>query len=120
MGVYVSVRGWLDCEDEQLDAIQAILRQHDDGFYGAGWSTVRGPNGAVCVVYCGTIRESAVDWLLGQLREAARVPPSADPEDTVRGLFLAHHEQTGMREWQVRDGQVLVASLPGRYDYLQA
>ena len=120
MGVYLSVRGWLDCQDEQLEAIQEVIRRHDDGFYSGGWSTARGPNGALCVVYCGTIRESGAEWLLAQLREAAVIPPPADPEDTVRGLFLVHHDESGMQEWQVRDGKVLVEPLPGRYDYLQA
>ncbi|MEH1017742.1 hypothetical protein V6U90_32300 [Micromonospora sp. CPCC 206060] len=120
MGVYLSVRGWLECVDDQERLVWDIVRRHDDDFYSRGWSTLSGPNGDTCVFYCGTIREQATEWFLGKLRDIARIPPPADPADLVRGLFLAHHEQHGMQEWQLRDGGLFVASTGGRYDYLAA
>jgi hypothetical protein len=120
MGVNVSVRGWVDCADGQEALVREIIDRHDDGFYSRGWSTLTGPNGSVCVFYGGTIREQAVDWLLEQVRAIAMVPPPADPEDRIRGLFLVHHEVQGMQEWQVRDGQLLVEAAGSRYDYLYA
>ncbi|WP_051167386.1 hypothetical protein [Actinoplanes sp. N902-109] len=110
----------MEFADGQREAIRDVLRRRVDGFYDRGWSEVSGPNGDVCFVYCGTIREAGGEWLLGQLAEIALIPaPATDPEDAIRGLFLVHHEQTGMQEWQIRDGQVVVAALPKRYDYLQ-
>ena len=120
MGVYVSVRGWVDCEDGQETLVREIIDRHDDGFYSRGWYTFTGPNGSVGVFYCGTIREQAADWLLDQVRAIASVPPPVDPDDRIRGLFLVHHEIHGMQEWQVRDGQVDIAPVPDRYDYLYA
>ncbi len=120
MGSYVSVRGWVDCVDGQEELVREIVDRYDDEFYSRGWSTLTGPNGDVCVFYCGTIRESSIDWLLDQIKAMAILPPPIDPEDRIRGLFLVHHEQHGMQEWQVRDGQVLIEPLQGRYDYLDA
>lgn len=120
MGVYVSVRGWVDCADGQEALVREIVDRHDDGFYSQGWSTHIGPNRDVCVFYGGTIREQATDWLLQQVRAIASLPPPRDAEDRIRGLFLVHHEVHGMQEWQVRDGQVDIAPVPDRYDYLYA
>jgi hypothetical protein len=37
VGVYVSVRGWLECDQKQLDAVQAIITSRDDNHYTGGW-----------------------------------------------------------------------------------
>ncbi|GAA4524553.1 hypothetical protein [Amycolatopsis samaneae] len=120
MGTYVSIRGWLECDDEQVPAIKAIIAAHDDDdFYSGGWGFPRKPfNWRRYVFYGGDIRESAVDWFLGQLREIARVPPPDEDDDLVRGLFLASHEAEGMSEWRLRAGQVLISPADARYRYL--
>jgi hypothetical protein len=120
VGVYVSVRGWVECVDGQETLVRDIVDRYDDGFYSRGWSIVTGPNGATCAVYCGDVREQAVEWFLGQLRDIASLPPPVDVEDRVRGLFLAHHEANGMQEWQLRDGQLIIEPIRDRYDYLHA
>ena len=120
MGIYVSVRGWLECDAKQLAAIQAIIDAHDDGRYSHGWGTPRHQVGWACRVFFGVdMRESAVEWFLEQMREIAAVPADAE-EDRVTGLFLASHEVTGMNEWQIRDGQLFIAPGDDRYHYLDA
>jgi hypothetical protein len=90
MGVYVSVRGWLECDREQLAFVKDIISAHDDGHYIGGWSFPTKPfRWTYYVFYGGDIRESEVDWLLDQLREIARIPASDEDEDEVRGLFVA-------------------------------
>lgn len=120
MGVYVSVRGWVDCYDGQETLVQQIVDRYDEPFYSRGWSVVVGPNRDVCVVYCGTIREQSVEWLLNQLRDIATLPPPIDVDDRVRGLFFANHEETGTQEWQIRDGRLVIKPSDGQYDYLYA
>jgi hypothetical protein len=119
MGVYVSVRGWLECDDKQLDAVKAIIASRDDNRYAGGWSLPRQPfNRTNYVFYGGDIRQHTVDWLLDQLRDIARIPASDEDGDRVGGLFLASHEVDGMSEWQVRDGQVLITPADSGYRYL--
>lgn len=119
MGIYVSVRGWLECDMKQLAAIQEIISSRDDGFYTDGWGIPRAPvNGAFYVFYGGAIRQQSVDWLLDQLRDIARIPASDTDNDLVQGLFLASHEVEGMSEWQVREGQVHITPADARYRYL--
>lgn len=120
MGVYVSVRGWLQCDEEQLNPIREIIASHEDHHYSGGWGTPRRHVNWIHYVFYGAdIRESAVDWLLDQIREIAQVP-AIDEEDRVTGLFLATHEVHGTSEWQVRQGQVFITPGDSRHDYLNA
>ena len=121
MGVYVSVRGWLQCDTKQLAAIQEIISSRADGFYAGGWSLPREPFNWTCYVfYGGDIRQQSVEWLLDQLRDIARIPASDADNDRVQGLFLAGHEVDGMTEWQIREGQVHITPADSRYGYLDA
>jgi len=119
MGTYVSVRGWLECDDEQRVSIQSIIESHEGGHYSHGWGGPRRHfNWTSYVFYGGDIRESGVPSLLGQLEEIAAIPASDEDGDFVRGLFLASHEVDGMSEWQVRGGRVHITPADRRYQYL--
>lgn len=119
MGIYVSVRGWLECDEQQLAAINAVIAAHDDGHYSGGWGAPRRHiNWTYYVFYGADIREAALDELLDQLREIARIPASDADNDRVSGLFLASHEVHGMSEWQVRDGDVHITPADDRHGYL--
>lgn len=121
MGIYVSVRGWLECDRHQLAAIKAIIAAHEDGHYSGGWGTPRQHiNWTHYIFYGADIRESAVGELLDQLREITRIPASDSDGDRVSGLFLASHEIHGMSEWQVRDGEVRITPADSRFGYLDA
>ncbi|MFI1259106.1 hypothetical protein ACH4U6_35925 [Streptomyces netropsis] len=119
MGIYVSVRGWLECDERQLLALQEIISTHEDDHYSNGWGAPRRhSNWTHYVFYGADIRESALNWLLEQIREIARIPASDDDGDRVRGLFLASHEVDGTSEWQVREGQLITSSADTRHQYL--
>ena len=117
MSIYISIRGWLECDTDQLTAINMIIEARDDGRYSGGWAAPRQPAAWTNYIFYGAdIRETALDWFLEHLQEIARLPASDADGDRVTGLFLASHETNGMSEWQVRDGQVLIT--PGK-DYLR-
>jgi hypothetical protein len=121
VGVYVKVRGWLECDEQQLAAIQAITVSQDDDHYTGGWGQPRQHfNWTHYVFYGGDIREQAMDWLLDQLRAIARIPASDEDGDLVRGLFLASHEVDGTSEWQIREGRVVISPIDSRYGFLDA
>ncbi|MFF7144653.1 hypothetical protein ACFZB5_26110 [Streptomyces nodosus] len=121
MGVFVSVRGWLECDETQLAAVQEIISSHTDDHYSSGWTTPRQQvNWTSYLFYGADIRESALDWFMDQLREIARIPASDDDGDLVRGLFLASHEVDGTTEWQVREGRLVASSADIRHRYLDA
>jgi hypothetical protein len=118
VGTYVSIRGWLECDEQQLAAIRAIITAHDEGFYSNGWGTPRRHiNWTHYLFYGADIRESELDWFREQVQEIAAVPANADG-DHITGLFFASHEVTGMSEWQIRDGQVHIAPGDDRHRYL--
>ncbi|MEU8777142.1 hypothetical protein [Streptomyces sp. NPDC048606] len=121
MGVYVSVRGWLECDERQLAAAREIIASHQDDLYSHGWATpARHVNWTHYLFYGADIRASAVDWLLDQIREIARIPASDEDGDRVTGLFLATHESDGTAEWQVREGRLSIAPGDIRHRYLDS
>lgn len=118
MGVYVGIRGWLQCDDKQLALARQLIGGDPDPYNG-GWAFPANPVGWTNYVFYGAdIRASGVDWFLNQLRQLAALPASDDDNDRVQGLFLASHEVDGMAQWQVRGGRVIVTPAPAEYDYL--
>lgn len=121
MSIYVKVRGWLECDEKQLAAIQALISSHDDDHYSGGWGTPRRHlNWTYFVFYGADIQAQDLGWLLDQLRDIAQIPASDEDGVQVQGLFFASHEIDGMSEWQIRDFQVLATPGDSRYGYLDA
>lgn len=119
MGIYVSARGWLECDKKQAVAVQEIISSHADDHCSNGWSTPRQQvNWTHYIFYGADIRESALDWFVSQLREIAQVPASDDDGDRIRDLFLTSHELDGTTEWQIREGQLFSSSADARHRYL--
>jgi len=120
MGVFVGVRGWLQCDGRQLTQIKAIVSSDDsDRTYGGGWAfPAKQYNWTNYVFFGADMRVQALDWFLEQLRAVARLPASDEDNDLVTGLFLVTHEVEGTSEWQVRDGRVSIGSAGDRYRYL--
>lgn len=120
VGVFVRVRGWLECDDRQLVQVREIVEANDpDRTYGGGWGfPAKQYNFTNWVFFGAEMRAQSVDWFLEQLRCVARVPASDDDNDLITGLFLVSHETDGMSEWQVRDGTVVIGVASGRYRFL--
>ncbi|MFI9046075.1 hypothetical protein [Streptomyces sp. NPDC053427] len=119
MGLYVSIRGWLECDATQLVSVQEIISSPAEDHYSNGWSTPRQHvNWTHYIFYGADIRESALDWFMNQIRQIARIPAPDDDGDLIRGLFLASHEVDGTAEWQVREGQLFIAAADARHQYL--
>ncbi|SOE24456.1 hypothetical protein SAMN05442782_1084 [Streptomyces sp. OK228] len=119
MAVYVSVRGWLECDRAQLSAVKAIIAKHTDDHYSGGWGFPKHPfNWTSYVFYGGDIQEADVPWLRDQLAEMATLPPLDEEDSDVQGLFMLTHEVDGLIEWQIRDGRIHVFPGEERHQYL--
>lgn len=120
MGVFVRIRGWLECDDRQLVQVTRIVGSDDpDETYSGGWTfPPRQYNFTNWAFYGAAMRAQAVEDFLEQLRRIARIPASDDDNDLVTGLFLVSHEVDGMSEWQVRDGDVVIRAASEAYRYL--
>jgi hypothetical protein len=119
VGMFVYVRGWIECDDQQLAQVERIIAAHDDDHYRHGWAVSR-QGWTNTVFYGGHLRELSVEWLLEQVRKIAAIPASDEDGDRVRGLLFATHETEGMTEWQIYDGGVHLTSGAARYHYLDA
>jgi hypothetical protein len=117
VGTYITIHGWLECDTRQLDLIRQIISDEPDD-YNDGWAFPKRQFNWSCHAFYGaSIRTSARDWFLEQLRRIAALPASNADNDRVLGLFLASHEQEGMSEWQVREGEVHIAPADPKYAY---
>ncbi|WP_326577012.1 hypothetical protein OG539_12905 [Actinacidiphila glaucinigra] len=119
MGVHVSIRGWLECDEQQLAAVRQVIADHSDGHYSDGWGfPARHLNWTSYVFYGGDVRASAVDWFMDQLRAMAAIRASDEDGERVRGLFVASSEVAGQVEWQVRGGSVTTRPTEAGLAYL--
>ncbi|TCR26645.1 hypothetical protein [Streptomyces sp. BK205] len=120
MGVFVGVRGWLECDDEQLAQVKEIVQGDDpEETYSGGWAFPPRQYNYVNWVFFGAhMRAQSLDWFLERLRSVARIPASDDDNDLVTGIFLVSHEVDGMSEWQVRGGTVRIRAASRDYRYL--
>ncbi|WP_416968897.1 hypothetical protein [Streptomyces sp. 4F14] len=118
MGVFVSVRGWLECDDRQLEAVHEIVRAADEGFYSGGWSFPAPINWTRYAFFGADLRVGELPWLLDQLRQIAELPASDADGDLVTGFFLTTHEEEGASQWQIRDGDLHSAPAPETLRYL--
>jgi len=117
MGMYLSVRGWLELDMTQRSAIEGIIERHRHDLYSGGWAFPYQPfNWGLYVFYGGNIREGEVDWLRSQIEEAAQLPPVDEDGDRVRGWLLLTDERAAATEWHVRDGSV--KALPSTLGWL--
>lgn len=107
MAEYVSVRGWLQVDHKQRDAVEAIIAQADDDFYSGGWAFPRTPfNWSLYVFYGGDIRIAGLPWLRAQVNQIATLTPADDDGDMPTGLFVLTHATAQVIAWEIREGTV--------------
>ena len=107
MGMYVSIRGWLEVDHKHREAVEGIIEAASRDLYSGGWGFPAKPfNWSLYVFYGGDIREAEVPWLLGQVSQIAALPPADDDGDLAVGMFLLTDERGGVTAWEVRDGTV--------------
>ncbi|MBL7252778.1 hypothetical protein [Paractinoplanes lichenicola] len=108
MGMYASVRGWLEIDWEQRDEAERIITSHPHDLYAGGWAFPRAPfNWTLYLFYGGDIRQGEVSWLYGIVEELARMTPVDEDLDWPRGLFMVTAEgREGAETWQVREAAV--------------
>jgi hypothetical protein len=107
MGMYVSVRGWLEADRQQREAVEAVIAAARRDLYSGGWAFPERPfNWSLYVFYGGDIRETELPWLRGQVDSLAALPPVDDDGDMPVGLFTLSDERGAVGVWEMRDGGV--------------
>ena len=107
MGMYASVRGWLEADRLQRAAVEAVIEDARTDLYSGGWAFPERPfNWALYVFYGGDIREAGLPWLRAQVETMAALPPADDDGDMPVGLFVISDERSAVSVWDVRDGTV--------------
>ena len=107
MGMYASVRGWLEVDHKQREAVEAVIAAAADDLYCGGWGfPVRPFNWRLYVFYGGDIREGELPWLREQVESIAALPAVDDDGDMPIGLFVISDERDAVDIWEIRDGTV--------------
>jgi hypothetical protein len=119
MGMYVAVRGWLELDHKHRSRVEQIIEAHRDDHYSGGWAFPARPfNWSLYVFFGGDLRESAVEWLRGQVSEIACLPPVDDDGDRPAGFFLLTDERQDSSTWSVRDGRLEQTATPQALHWL--
>jgi hypothetical protein len=118
VGAYVSIRGWMECAEEQIELALRLASSGDES-WSNGWRTSRTLWGWSHYLFYGAdIREQVFEDFLDQLRSMADLPRPEDSDDRIRGFFLVSHEVHGMTEYLVKDGRVIASAADPRLAYL--
>jgi hypothetical protein len=105
--MYVAVRGWLEANLEQREAVEAVISDARRDPYSGGWSLPERPfYWGLFVFYGGDIKEPELPWLREQVKSMAALPPVDDDGDMPVGLFVLSDERAAVGVWEVRDGLV--------------
>ncbi|WP_221329299.1 hypothetical protein [Actinoplanes sp. L3-i22] len=117
MGMYASIRGWLEIDFAQREAAEGIIERHRHELYSGGWAfPVRPFNWSLYLFYGGDIRQGEVPWLREQVEQLARMTPVDEDDDWPRGLFVVTAEEgAGASMWQVREAAVTEVPAPGPF-----
>lgn len=107
MGMYASVRGWLEADRRQREAVEAVIDAARTDLYSGGWAFPEQPfNWALYVFYGGDIREAELPWLREQVERMAILSPTDEDGDLPVGMFVISDERATVSVWEVRDGVV--------------
>lgn len=113
MGVWVSVRGWIECNNEQWPVVTSEVdnfHKHTLPLLADSWSLQSKGGGYSRFAFFGcTLRESEVEGLKNLLQHLSTIS-SRDGEciDFLYGLFTVSHELSGDHEgffWVMRSGR---------------
>lgn len=116
MGVYVSIRGWIEMWDEMRPLVRDLIQRDEDHIrgYANSWCFPEEGGGLSRFAFYGcTVREIAVDDVRAQVRRIAETVSVADGEytDFPEGDFLVEHEshesnpeQHPLIRWRFADG----------------
>lgn len=115
MGMYASIRGWLEIDREQRAHAEQIIEQNRHELYSGGWAFPSKPfNWTLYLFYGGDIRHGELPWFRDQVERLARMPPVDEDNDWPRGLFvITAEEHDGAEMWQVREATVTESPAPG-------
>ncbi|GIF40174.1 hypothetical protein [Actinoplanes xinjiangensis] len=115
MGMYASIRGWLEIDFAQRADAERIIEQNRHELYSGGWAFPSRPfNWSLYLFYGGDIRRGELPWLREQVEQLAGMPPVDEDDDWPSGLFVVTAEdQDGARMWQVRQATVTELPAPG-------
>lgn len=114
MGKYVSVRGWLECDESTINEVKKIrddfTANYNEGLldedklelYQSGWTfPERQINWTAYVFYGADIREYHLDFMKKQLSEMANI------EDITGYFLIDDHDGEYHLCWQISDNKII-------------
>jgi hypothetical protein len=113
MGMYASVRGWIELDHKQRRQAEQIIEQAQDDPYSGGWGFPARPfNWTLYLFYGGDVREQALPQIRAQIERLAFLPPADEDGDRPRGLFVVTDERGNAERWEIQEGSVFTHAAP--------
>ncbi len=114
MSRYVSVKGWLECEDSQVGRIKRIISDYkpksDFGsifnndnieLYNKGWCYQKEIiNWTSYIFYGADIKEYYLEFIKEEIKEILR------RNNKIDGMFFFSYEEDGIIYWKITDSKI--------------
>jgi hypothetical protein len=108
MGIFYSVRGWLELDDESIRQVQRIIDSNiDQSPYTNSWHFPRGGGFSRFAFFGCTVRDTSLDKVKQQIQRIATTVNSQDGDctDYVEGIFhIAPEDDSFEMVWKCKDG----------------
>ena len=115
MAKYVSVKGWIECEYIQVEAIKKIISDYElrnkvgtiiDGesvyFYNKGWCYSKEIiNWTAYMFYGADVKEYCLDLLKNEIKEIV------NEIKEIEGMFVFKYEEGNEIYWKIFDSQII-------------
>jgi len=105
--MYITVRGWLDIDQEQHDQVREVIDRYRDHACHHGWIHPRSAGWGYCIFYGADLREGDEVELRELVAELARLPSVDDSfDDRPAGQFVLCDERRQSWMWVVHEGGI--------------
>lgn len=115
MAKYISVRGWIECDNIQIHTIKRIISNYelrvDFGsiidyesikLYNKGWCYPKEIiNWTTCIFYGADVKEYCLDFIKNEIKEILK------EIEEIEGMFILKYEEGERRCWKIVDAQII-------------
>ena len=122
MSTVATIRGWLECDDDQIAQIKQVVQNHIDEHYTSAWAfpPAKTTGSWINFAFFGVSADQAVtEWLEQQLQAIAALQPKS-PDEYIRGIFFVSVEGQPRQEWHIANGALRKTAASAAYDYLDS
>jgi len=122
MSAVITVRGWIDCDDDQIGQVEQIIAAHQHVHFSKAWALPAAKESGSWINFAffgAAAGPELLAWIEPQL-EAIAALTALSPDEHVRGLFFVSTDAGERWEWRMQNGALTKLPAALAYRYLDA